>query len=202
MATDYIDTPADQGAQDLLAKLQAQTNPQANVGVRPPSYNAPDRWFARPDGDIVKLQGDAASQAYYTSKGFHLLTHDEVRQWEGSGDGGVRRLVVQAQRKRASLITTMRRIAARHPGVELAGDLDVTPTEELEDMLKQISSMTGGTVAVVTGRFRDDTPADAPTDVEVQSGEQLRAKLERSAATTAKGRGGRITEFQGEGSTV
>lgn len=201
-AETYIDTPADEGAQDLLAKLQAQTNPRANVGVRPPSYNAPDRWYARPDGDIVKLQGDAASQAYYTSKGFHLLTSEEVRQWEGTGDGGVRRLVIQAQRKRASLITTMRRIAARHPGVELAGDLDVTPTEELEAMLQQISSMTGGTVAVVTGRFRDDNPVDAPTDVELQSGDQLRSKLEREAASRASGRTARKGAFQGEGSEV
>ncbi len=200
--TDYIDTPDDPGAKDLLAKLQAQTNPQVNVGVRPPMYNAPDRWYARPDGDIVKLQGDAASQAYFTSKGFHLLTAPEVREWEGNGDGGVRRLVIQEQRKRASLITTLRRIAARHPGVELAGDLDITTTEELQDMLAQIGKMTGGTVAVVTGRFKDEVPADAPTDVEVQSGDQLRAKLEADQARRSSGRGGRVTEFRGEGSEV
>lgn len=203
MAADtYIDTPDDPGAQDLLAKLQAQTNPQASVGVRPPSFNAPDRWYARPDGDIVKLQGDAASQAYYTSKGFHLLTAAEVRLWEGAGDGGVRRLVIQEQRKRASLITTLRRIANKHPGVELAGDLDITTTEELQGMLEQIGKMTGGTVAVVTGRFRDDTPADAPIDVELRSGDQLRAKLEADQARRAGGRGGKITEFQGQGSDV
>lgn len=196
--TSYIDMPADPQAQDLLGKLQAQTNPKANVGVRPPAYNAPDRWYARPDGDIVRLQGDAASQAYYTSKGFHLLTTQEVQEWEG----GVRMLVVKEQRKRASLITTMRRIAARHPGVELAGDLDVTTTEELEDMLKQIGAMTGGTVAVVTGRFREETPANAPVDVELQSGDQLRAKLEADQARRGASRGGKITTFQGEGSEV
>ena len=175
-------------------------------------YNAPDRWYARPDGNIVKLQGDAASQAYYVSKGFHFLTPPEILEWLGgppsqekallSAGKGVRGLVVAEQKKRANLITTLRRIAAKHPGVDIAGDLDITPTEELEGMLEQIQKMTGGNVSVVMGRFREDAPTVDISDVSLESGEDLQRKLEaaqsRAAGARARGRG--AVTFQGEGS--
>jgi hypothetical protein len=191
----FVEAPADDNAVELLKKLQAQTVPASGNATRPPIYNAPDRWYAKPDGDIVKLQGDAASQAYYVSKGFHLLTPAETQEWLGgppsqekallAAGKGVRGLVVAEQRKRATLITTLRRIALKHPGVDIAGDLDVTPTEELEGMLEQIKRMTGGNVAVVMGRFRDDTPAVDLSGVELSGGAELERKLEAAQANAA-----------------
>lgn len=212
-AYENVEAPADENAADLLRKLQAQTVPAQGNATRPPIYNAPDRWYARPDGHIVKLQGDAASQAYYVSKGFHLLTPAETVEWLGgppsqerallAAGKGVRGLVVAEQRKRANLITTLRRIANKHPGVDIAGDLDVTPTDELEGMLSQIQKMTGGSVAVVMGRFREDPPPVDTSDVELSSGMDLERKLEASQANAAgaaarPGRG-RAGAFQGAG---
>ena len=39
-------------------------------------------WFMKPDGDVVKLQGDPGNRAYYEDKGFVPLTPDEVQAWE------------------------------------------------------------------------------------------------------------------------
>lgn len=178
----FMDTPAEGDAEDLLRQLHAQTRPSPKNGARPPLYNAPDLWYARPDGDVVKLQGDAASQAYYRSKGFHILTPDEVQRWET----GVRRAVIQMQRRRATLITTLRRISARHPGVDIVGDLDITPVEELETMLNQLKQITGGNVSVVMGRFREeDVPVDDPQGAILASGAELEFKLNREAAREA-----------------
>ncbi len=63
----------------------------------------------------------------------------------------MRPLVLKEQRKRANLITTLRRIAAKHPGVDLSGDLDITPTSTLEDMLEQVKGMAGDNVRVIMG---------------------------------------------------
>jgi hypothetical protein len=197
----HVETPADAGAAANLEALRAKARPTRGGGTRPPLYNAPDRWYAHPTtGDIVRLQGDASSQAYYVSKGFYLLTPEEAREWERD----IRPLVVAEQRKRAAAITTLRRIAARHPGVEIAGDLDVTPTDELLAMLQQLQQMTGGTVAVIQGRFREDVGADEPVDrdVTVASGADLQSKLERAGAGAAEGRGRRAGRFEGAGAAV
>lgn len=207
MATTYqeefVDAPADEQAVDLLKRLNAQTMPATGSGGRPPVYNAPDRWYARQDGHIVKLQGDAASQAYYVSKGFHLLTPSETKEWLEV----VRPLVVKEQNRRARLITTLRRIAAKHPGVDLAGDMEITPTDELEGMVEQIKTLTGGNVAVIMGRFREEEPGPDISDVRLSSGEELARKKEESdarAAGTRRGRGPQAggTEFQGAGASV
>ena len=163
----------------LLDKLKERTAPVRQIG-RGPSYNHPNLWYMRSDGDVVKLQGDPASRAYYEDKGYTVLRPDEVREWEKD----VRPVVIADQRKRASLITTMRRIAVKHPGVELAGDLDITPTDELQAMLEQLKGMTGGAVAVVTGRFREEQPAEdrEAGDTSIGSADALQQAMARSAA--------------------
>lgn len=197
-----VNRSGDPQADRLLDRLRAQTAPMGtNIG-RPPMYNAPDRWYARHDGHIVKLQGDAASQAYYASKNYHLLTPAEEQEWLTV----VRPLVVREQRKRANLITTLRRIAAKHPGIDLSGDLDITPTEELEAMLAQVKSMAGDNVRVIMGRHREEVerPDPAGQGVTLSSGAELADKLDRSQAARQQGRIGRAQKvsFQGEGSNV
>lgn len=202
----FTEVPPDEESAALLQRLRNQTSRPNRRASRPPLYNAPDLWYTHPTtGEVVKLQGDPASQAYYRNKGFHILTTDESRMWERT----VRPLVVAEQRKRAALITTMRRIAEKHPGVEVGGDLDFTPTDDLTRMLGELQSMTGGTVKVVMGRFADDTPEydeddDAPQgEVQLQSGDSLARLKARSDAAVASGRvRGPGGKFQGAGAQV
>jgi len=197
-----VNRTGDTVADGMLDRLRAQTQATNRNAGRPPMYNAPDRWYAREDGHIVKLQADAASQAYYTSKGFHLLTPNETQEWLTR----VRPLVVKEQNKRARLITTLRRIADKHPGIDLSGDLDITPTDELEAMLEQIKGMAGDNVRVIMGRHREDPDAagrdPAADGVEVASGADLEQRLTRSQAQRAGGRGRPPGAFQGNGSDV
>jgi hypothetical protein len=198
----FTTLPDDAQADALMNRLRAQTTRPNRRAQRPALYNAPDLWYTHPTtGEVVKLQGDPASQAYYRSKGFHILTAEETRQWETV----VRPIVVAEQRKRAALITTMRRIAARHPGVEIGGDLDVTPTERLEKMLEQLQAMAGGTVKVVMGSFEDSEPEFEDEDdgrprggeVTVSGGDDLLRQKARGDAAVVQGRvrgpGGRFT---------
>ena len=99
--------------------------------------------------------------------------------------------MIAESQKRAQLITTLRRIADRHPGVELAGDLGITPLEQLEDMLKQLQQMTGGTVAVVMGRFREEEPMEealAAQGITVGGGDELESLTARSRAAMGRQR--------------
>jgi len=82
-------------------------------------YNYPLRWYARPDGDIVKLQGDPNNRTYYEDKGFHLLTEEEVHVWEA----GEREKVVAEQRRKAAIITAFRRLEVRVPAFILDDEL-------------------------------------------------------------------------------
>lgn len=205
----FTTLPDNDQAESLMERLRAQTTRPNRRAQRPPLYNAPDLWYTHPTtGEVVKIQGDPASQAYYRSKGFHILTPDEVRQWETV----VRPIVIAEQRKRAALITTMRRIAARHPGVEIGGDLDVTPTERLTEMLDQLQAMSGGTVKVVMGDFQDTEPEfegeedgrpSGGGEVMVSGGDDLMRQKARGDAAVAQGRvRGPGGKFTGAGSDV
>lgn len=201
----FTQVPDNEDAAALLQRLRNQTGRPNRRAARPPLYNAPDLLYTHPTtGEVVTLQGDPSSQAYYRAKGFHILTPEETRVWLTT----VKPIVVAEQRKRAALITTMRRIAERHPGVEVGGDLDFTPTDELQAMMQELQTMTGGTVKVVMGRFADDTPdyedEDSPAgEVQLQSGDSLERLKARSDAAVASGRvRGPGGKFQGAGAQV
>ena len=169
MATTYqeefVEAPADEQAVDLLKRLNQQTLPTAGGGGGPRSTTRPIGGSPARTGTSSSCRGRRL-QAYYVSKGFHLLTPAETKEWLEV----VRPLVLKEQRKRAQLITTLRRIAAKHPGVDLAGDMEITPTEELVGMVEQIKTLTGGNVAVIMGRFREDDPGPDISDVQLASG--------------------------------
>lgn len=181
--------PDDDQVAALLARVRGQTTRVRQQGQRPPQYNAPDIWYTHPvTGEIVKLQGDPSSQAYYRSKGFHILTPGEVQQWETV----VRPIVVAEQRKRAALITVMRQIEREIPGVKLAGDMNATPTDRLEAMLEELRVKTQGAGTVVTGVFPEEEPPawsedagdDLAGEVQVSGGDDLEARIARQNAAT------------------
>lgn len=181
----------------LLTTLRSRTNQPKQQARRLPAYNNPYLWYMKRDGEVVQLQGDPGNRAYYEEKGYVVLRPEEAAAYTKDtsrtvpdGRGGfrkeiiqpaVRRIVLQEQRKRAELITTIRNVAQKNPSVELAGDLSITPTEELEDLLAQLKGNQSINFTLLTARQRtraedfDDT--DLTQGVELESGVELERKL-------------------------
>ena len=157
----------------LLQQLRSRTNKPKGQVQRAPAYNHRMLWYMKPDGEIVPLQGDPGNRAYYEDKGYVVLRQQEEQMFlRGDPQRGVapiRRLVIAEQRRRATLVTTIRSIAKRNPSVELVGDLDITPTEELEDMVTELRSAQGINFRLIEARVRevkgdeDDLPEGADT---------------------------------------
>src|SRR5262252_2078898 len=95
----------DEALTPFQREVQARTHTVPRDYVRnDPGYNYAVAWYARPDGDIVQLQGDPNNRAMYVDLGFHLLTPDEVERWEN----GERAKVVARQKEKASLVRAIR----------------------------------------------------------------------------------------------
>lgn len=114
--------PSPEALTPFQRELQAQTRPTPKEIPSDPGYNFPLRWYCRPDGDIVQLQGDPQNRAMYQDLGFVLLNAEQVARWEG----GERDIVVAQQQERAGLITAVRAFATRTPGYVLAPDMPYT----------------------------------------------------------------------------
>ena len=80
------------------------------------TYNHKNRWFCRPDGDIVELPGSPDHVSMYLEMGFSLLNEDETRQWLEHD----REIVVKDQRERARLINAVRAAAKTDPKLAYA----------------------------------------------------------------------------------
>ena len=81
------------------------------------------------------------------------------------------------------MVTTIRSIANRNPSVELTGDLSITPTEELEEMLTQLRSTQGINFRLIEARqraVREDDEEEAARGMEMGSGADLERKVARS----------------------
>jgi hypothetical protein len=164
------------GAPGLLERLKARTSAVRQPG-RGPVYNHPPLWYARPDGDVVRLQGDPQNRAYYEDKGFAVLRPDEVAEWETV----VRARVIAEQRRTANFITQIRRIVARNPMVEVLDDLNAASVAELEGILAELGGVSSG-VAVIGRRAQAPVEDDPPdTGTEMGSGDALAEKIARSA---------------------
>lgn len=171
----------------LLEKLHQRTAPTRQASRGQP-YNYPYLWFAKPskDGegnptghvDVVKLPGDPQNRAYYEDKGFTVLRPEEAREWEEAERPGV----LEAQRQKAALISTIRRIGSRHPGVEIVDNLDDLTADELREFLEELGKVTGAPVKVMSKRFGVETPRREPEEdgVVVHSGAELQESIARS----------------------
>jgi len=177
----------------LLQQLRSRTQVVEKSPPRAPAYNNAPLWYMKHNGEIVRLQGDPANRAYYEDKGYVVLRQEEVDTYlkdqtrmVPDGQGGfkrevvqpaVRKLILQQQRRRAELITTIRNIAARNPSVELSGDLSFTPTDELEVLLKQLQAHQSVNFTLLQARQREVPDRyreeDDVKDVELASGEDL-----------------------------
>jgi len=172
----------------LLQQLRSRTNKPKGLVQRAPAYNHRMLLYMKDDGEIVVLQGDPGNRAYYEDKGYVVLRPEEERVYlKGDPARGlppIRRAVVAEQRKRAQLVTTIRSIARRNPSVELTGDLDITPTEELEGLLTTLRDAQGINFRLIEARQR--TPKEDADDgaayagLEFGGGDELVRKMARS----------------------
>jgi hypothetical protein len=184
----------------LLGQLRARTRKPKGLVQRAPAYNHRMMWFMKPDGDVVKLQGDPGNRAYYEDKGYVPLTPEEVQAWERdktvsrydpeTGERtarvvapSIRRQVLKLQRDRARLITLIRGIAQRHAAVEVTGDLSITPSDELDQMLTKLQRLDGPNFTLLQGRERGadseyDDEGDSLDNLEIGSGADLERKVD------------------------
>lgn len=110
---------------DFQKELRAATHPMPKDYQRKgQTFNFALKWYARPDGDIVQLQGDPNNLDMYLDIGFHPLSADETKRWLSVE----RPKVLRVQQARAHLINNLRRVIALDP--VLKGGLD--PQAELD----------------------------------------------------------------------
>lgn len=173
----------------LLERLRERTSRAGPSNVpRGPIYNVPDAWYCRPDGDIVKLQGDPWNRAYYEDLGFAYLRADEAREWERD----IRPQVIQQQRHRAALINTIRRLGRKKPELDAMVEdtvRDDTTTEELEKILQEIGEATNTPIGPILRREERASDVRTGSDdepsfrgVEVAAGELFEKKIARGQA--------------------
>lgn len=126
-------------------QVRERTRPKDPVEMvrTEPAYNVPERWYMKPDGEVVSLQGDSRNLAYYTDvKGFHLLSREEEQHYLTVE----KPKIVRLQQQRANLINGIRRAVQLDP-VLAAGldpsweiDLDHMTVAELQSQFDEIAS--------------------------------------------------------------
>ena len=162
----------------ILEKVLARTSPVRQASRGQP-YNYPHLWYGKPDGTITKLPGDPQNRVYYEDKGYTVLRDEEVREWENE----VRPVVLEQQRAKAAIISTIRRMGAKHPGVEIVDNLDDLEMADLQEFLKELGQVTGAPVKIIAKKYgveADREPADGA--LPVRSGAELEDALRRSEA--------------------
>lgn len=167
----------------LLERLQERTTERVVQAKRGPAYNVPLAWYCKPDGEIVKLQADSTNRTYYEDKGYALLRAPEAREWEQE----VRPQRLKLQKRRASLINTIRKLGNKTDTLRAMVEdtvTDETETEELEQILAEIGKVTNTPVDIYLKRAehateeREEREADL-RGVEIGAGgPELQQKLE------------------------
>src|SRR5215831_16195399 len=113
---------------DFVDKLLEQTAPVATQPKKGQNYNYPLRWFLKPDGSVVQLQGDPQNRAYYTDKGYHELREQPGRGGERSEVEQYLQVeypkILEVQREKAALINAIRRAGERYRDLQLEDTFD------------------------------------------------------------------------------
>ena len=172
----------DQG-QSLLERLEQRAAPVSGQPRSGLTYNFPLAWYRRPDGDIVQLQSDPYNRTMYEDLGFVYLRPPEAREWVDELRPGV----IAEQKRRAGLITAIRRIAQRVPQYVLDEDQDnpfsLRTTAELEEIFEDAKAATGLKMRLPPVRPEPSAPPAADAQMAgVETGtsmEELDAKLMR-----------------------
>jgi hypothetical protein len=184
----------------FIDRLLEQTAAPAAAPRRGVNYNYPLRWYLKPDGMVVQLQGDPQNRAYYADKGYH-----EMREQPGR-DGGPSEIehylkveyprILKTQREKAALINAIRRAGERYRDLQLEDTFDDYSVEEIREYLKQIKEETGKDIRVIMPKRQaareaaEDARLLAGVETsETMSMEGLQAKLEAGRSQTVQGTG-------------
>ena len=180
--------PQETTGNTFLDGLLQSTPPQASQPRRGQNYNYPLRWFLKPDGTVVQLQGDPQNRAYYQDKGYKMLGQVPGRQ------GGIseeqqwlqleRPRILEEQRTKAALINAIRRAGERYRDLNLEDTFDDYSVEEIRDYLKEIKTDTGKDIRVILPKRTQarEEAADARLMAGVETSatvslEELQAKI-------------------------
>lgn len=138
---------------EFVDRLLEQTAPAASQPRHGQNYNYPLKSYLKPDGSVVRLQGDPQNRAYYQDKGYHMLSEQPTR------DGGPSELdqywkveypkILQDQRQKAAIINAIRRAGERYKDLSLEDTFDDFSVEELREYLAQIKAETGKDIRVI-----------------------------------------------------
>jgi hypothetical protein len=107
---------------DFTRGLVERTHEVPDVVPRDPLYNIPSRLYLKPPPKnrpdqpptYVWLQGDASSRAYYSDKGFYLLSPEEARQYVEVE----KPKILREQRAKAALINALRKLVEREHALD------------------------------------------------------------------------------------
>ena len=185
---------------EFIDELLKQTPPAASQPRRGQNYNYPQRLYLKTGGEVVSLQGDPQSRAYYQDKGYRLLSNSPGR------DGGLSEVdqylkieypkLLKVQREKAAIISAIRRAGERYRDLTLEDTFDDYTLEELRDYLKQIKEDTGKDIRVILPKraqaredAQDASMLRGVDTTDSQSIEGLQAKLERGREQTLQGTG-------------
>jgi len=167
---------------DLLERLEQRAAPSDGKPTYSGlNYNYPLAWYRRPDGDIVQLQSDPNNRTMYEDLGFVFLRPGEVREWLEE----VRPNVIVEQKRRARVITEIRKLAAKVPQISLTEDeqleFPTIPIEDLEERFREICEQFG--IKPRLPAIKPEAPrrgGDAAlSGVDIGSAAELESKMKR-----------------------
>lgn len=194
-------TTTDSTGSEFLDRLLQQAPPAVSQPRRGQNYNYPERLYLKPDGRVVKLQGDPQNRAYYQDKGYHLLSDAPGR---GGAKSEVRQYtedeypkILAEQRQKAAIINAIRKANERDRNLTLEDTFDDWTVEQLRDYLTQIKEETGKNIRVIVPRNTPQAREEAAEarllqgveTTEASSAEGLQAALERGREATIAGVG-------------
>lgn len=185
---------------DFIDKLLERAPATPFQATRGQNYNYPLRTYVRPDGLVVKLQGDPQNRAYYQDQGFTMLSDVPGRSGQMSEVDQYWKLeypkILKVQREKAALINAIRRASERYRDLSLETTFDDYSVEEIRAYLKEIKEETGKDIRVVLPKRQVDR--EAREDARLLSGvetsdsvsmEEMHGKLEAGRERTIQGVG-------------
>jgi hypothetical protein len=174
------------------ARMAAKTPGHVLTPKPQQNYNHKLKWFARPDGAIVQLQGSPQARALYADLGFHCLDDEEVVEWEG----GEQARTVAGQDTKAALINGLRKLVSREAVLSGYVDdnvwdasLNIMAVARLEEEWRDLCGQTNkpNRRLPTAERYRQEQDPNAGLLVGVETGrspEDLQRKLSAPGAQT------------------
>jgi hypothetical protein len=143
----------------FLDQLLEQAPQTASQPRRRQDYNYPLKRYLLPDGRVELLQGDPHNRAYYSDKGYRLLSDLPGR------NGGLSEVdqyvqveypkLLAEQREKALIINSIRKACERDSALaSVPQDYDDYTLEELREELQSIKEQYGKNIPIIRSKKR------------------------------------------------